>query len=79
MVKTVLKSDRKSLRYSFSNLVTPEIKVLRKMHLNFRILAQKSVAIIKKNTFKIKKDLTKHHDSVEKCRAIPKKYKPTKK
>ena len=79
MVKTVLKPDKKSLRYGFSNLVTPEIKVLRKMHLNFRKIAQKSAAIIKKNTFKTKKDSAKHHHTVEKCRAIPKKYKPTKK
>ena len=54
-MKTVLKSVKKSLRYSFSNLVTPKIKVLRKMHLNFRKIVQKSGAIIKKDTFKIKK------------------------
>ena len=54
-MKAILKSDKKSLSYSLANFITPEIKVLRKMHLNFRKIAQKSGAIIKKNIFKIKK------------------------
>ena len=33
-------------------LGTPKIKVLRKMHLNFRKIVQKSGDIIKKNTLK---------------------------
>ena len=52
MVKTVLKSDKKSLSYSLADLVTPEIKKLRKLHLNFRKIAQKSGVIMKKKLLK---------------------------
>ena len=56
MVKTILKSDRKSPSYSLTNLVTPERNVLRKIALKFTKIAYNNAPISKKKYFINKKD-----------------------